>query len=406
MKLNINYFYVLVGQGSNYLFPILIYPFLIQKIGLNAFGYFSLSVIFTQFLLLVMDYGFGYSSASKLINLKDDQVSNYYSSVIYAKIQIFLLLIFIFIFTLFFLNYQLKVILFFSLLSCFFSVLNPLWYLQSTSNFKSLAILAISSKAITMLFLWCFIDDIKLNLAIFIFSLQYFFLSFLGFFVLKKIGISIKKIHFLESFDLLKDGSSFFFANLAASIYTIFTPIILGLSVTKTEIATYNAISVIKQGVAGFVTPLVQVIYSKMINSKIQLLDKKTFHQYISKRIFLIILFISLLSMSCVLFSKYIALYLFGYTDKDIIFAIQITALTPILIAFNSSFSTFCMLGLGMTKALFESVRFGAIICLLMSYPVSIYFGYNGIICLLFFTELLVAILMLFSYKKQIRVEV
>lgn len=403
MRVNLNYLYVLIGQGSNYLFPVFIYPFLITKLGLNSFGIFSLNIVVSQFFLIIMDYGFGYSAAAKINGLSDLERCKYCCKIFGVKIVLFLILFIISLFLFFFADYQLKLILFFSIIICFFSILNILWYLQATSNFKILALFSILSKIITLLLLWYFVDTGDVVLAMALFTIQYLVLALLGLIYLKITGFSFHFFKFDEVFSILKGSSDFFLSNLATSIYTIFTPIILGLVVVKTEIATYNAISVIKQGIAGIIAPLVQVIYSKMVINDIASLVRRDFHKYIRNKIFIIVGIVSVLSFLGVIFSNFISNYIFGYSNEKLILSIVITSLTPILIAFNSSFSTFCLLALGMSKQLFSSVRSASLLCLLLAYPVSLKWGASGVINLLFFIELLVGFLIFFSYQKKIR---
>ncbi len=397
IKINPNYFYVLVGQGSNYIFPLLIYPYLILKMGMDSFGLFGLSVIITQFFLLIIDYGFGYSSANALADYESViDKSKYYFSVIGAKI---ILLFTVSVFSLIGFVFLDKELMLLALLSCVFSILNPFWFLQITSQFKAIAVISVISKVLTV-FLIIVFGKGEVFICIFLFSLQYFFISFLGSIFLFGRQLKITSFSFFKSFFILKKGCLFFFSTFATSIYTIFTPIILGLVAAKSEIAVYNAISVIKQGAAGMAAPLIQVIYSKMMALKIPLQDRSYFLNYIKSKILFVVFVVSIASVFCFLFAHYISLFLFNKSNADLIFAIQIMSLTPIMIAFNSSFSSFCLVALGKTNILFKSVGVGSGICLLMAYPISLKFGANGVIMLLFITEIVVGGLMVIFFKK------
>lgn len=400
MKINLNYFYVVIGQGSNYLFPLIIYPLLNSKFGLDIFGFFSLYIVVSQLFLLIVDYGFGYSLVSRLVEANKLEESYFFYNVLGAKILIFCVIFIVSFLLLFLLNYELIVVLLISLLSCFFSIFNPFWYFQATSDFKTLALISIFSKIITMFMMWLFVGYDNIYLMMFIFSLQYFFISLIGFFYLKSRGFLVGKVKFEESFNILKKSSNYFFSNFSTSIYTVFTPIILGLSAAKVEIATYNAVTVIKQGLAGMAAPVIQVMYSKMIFDKVVSLPVVDFHKYIIKRIFLMIVFVGFFSIIVVFFSDSFSRYMFGFVSLELKLSIMMTSLTAIVIVFNSAFSTFCLLALGMTKQLFSSVRLAAFLCLLLAYPVSIFWGASGIIMLLLVVEILVGLLMLYFYNN------
>lgn len=406
MKVNLNYFYVLLGQGSNYLFPLLIYPFLISKMGLKSFGTFSLYVVITQFIVIIIEYGLAYSSANKISNLDGSQKTEYFCNVLGAKIIIFFIICIFFSAFFVLLNNDLKIIVLYSLCAGLFTVFNPIWFFQATSNYKKLAIVSVLSKVITVLLIWWLIDNNDLFLAMGIFLLQYLLMSLIGFFYLKGFGLYFSGFDFQKSIKILKNSSSFFFSNLAISIYTLVTPIVLGITAMKVEIATYNAISVIKQGLGGVVTPLVQVIYSNIIQNKLMDLERKKFHKHIKKKILFLMSMVGIVGVIGVIFSKQISLFIFGYSNKEIVYSIIITCITPVFIAFNTSFSTFCFLALGKTDVLFSIVRNISFLCLLFAYPVSKNWGAVGVITLLFIVEILIGMIMLLVYRKELKLGV
>lgn len=74
-----------ISQGVNYILPLLIYPLLIRTLGIEKFGGVSLSIAVMQVLLLVVEYGFGYS-ATKLVAI--NHLDKNYTSQIFQKLSL------------------------------------------------------------------------------------------------------------------------------------------------------------------------------------------------------------------------------------------------------------------------------------------------------------------------------
>ena len=401
MKLNINYFYVMAGQGSNYVFPVLIYPILILKLGMESFGWISLGVIISQFLILIIEYGFGYFSAKDISCMaREDEKLQYYMDVVFSKVIILTFLSIILLFLGFFFEGFARSILVISLLGCVFFFLNPSWFFQANAEFKKLAIVSLSSRIVTAFLIFIMIDDGDLLKALFLFVMQYAFLSCFGLFFMNLSMVRWRSLSINKSIILLKNGLPFFLSTLATSIYTLMTPIILGFSIHKGEIGIYNAVSVIKQGLSGVVAPLIQVVYSQMINLKVFLMSRDDYEIIIRKKILIIFFIVFVPALLVIIFSKQVSQYIFGSYNAGFIYAIQVTAITPLFIVFNSSLSTFVYLVLGKTNIMLRCTGVCSLICLIMAYPVSVMYGANGIITLLLSVEIFVGLLLLLFYLK------
>ncbi|WP_180964394.1 oligosaccharide flippase family protein, partial [Escherichia coli] len=65
-KTKLNVLYLAISQGANYLLPLLIFPYLVRVIGVSNFGDLSFSLITIQVLLMIVEYGFGYSGTREI----------------------------------------------------------------------------------------------------------------------------------------------------------------------------------------------------------------------------------------------------------------------------------------------------------------------------------------------------
>lgn len=84
--------YLLLIQGSNYLFPLVLLPFLGHKLGVREFGVLAYCQALAQYLILLTDYGHNLS-ATRVVSLRRDDpaaVAEVFSATMLAKLLLLL----------------------------------------------------------------------------------------------------------------------------------------------------------------------------------------------------------------------------------------------------------------------------------------------------------------------------
>ncbi|CAG9171937.1 oligosaccharide flippase family protein [Cupriavidus pampae] len=84
--------YLLLIQGGNYLFPLLLLPFLGHKLGVREFGVLAYCQALAQYLILLTDYGHNLS-ATRVVSLRRDDptaVATVFSATMLAKLLLLL----------------------------------------------------------------------------------------------------------------------------------------------------------------------------------------------------------------------------------------------------------------------------------------------------------------------------
>jgi O-antigen/teichoic acid export membrane protein len=74
LRLYRNIAHLFLWQGSNYLIPLLITPYLARVLGLRAYGVFGFSLAVASYGMLLTDWGFNLSAAQKVARAADDPV--------------------------------------------------------------------------------------------------------------------------------------------------------------------------------------------------------------------------------------------------------------------------------------------------------------------------------------------
>ena len=59
-------------KGINMLFPIILIPLIVKKLGLNYYGVYAITISVTNLLVTVLDFVFSYSGTNMIAKIKDD----------------------------------------------------------------------------------------------------------------------------------------------------------------------------------------------------------------------------------------------------------------------------------------------------------------------------------------------
>lgn len=396
-KTKFNIIFLAISQGANYLLPLMIFPYLVRVIGVEKFGDLSFSLITIQVLLLIVDYGFGYSG-TRDVALNNDKVhlSTIFFGVILARLFLMLIAIIIILFIcLIPIFYDVKILLYFGLISVIANVFNPNWYLQGRQMMGVMAVLSVVSRGIAVLLIYIIINKTTpIYISALLMTTPYIVYSFFGVIYLllikevKPIRPSINSI-----LDLLKKGFHFFCSTLATSAYTMLTPLVLGGVSGKLDVGVFNSANMIKQGLAGLASPVVQAFYPK-----INILHRDNPHlaNFKAKNILkYLVLTYTILAIPFLLFAQPLSIIIFGDKGAVIYQSMRIMAVLPIFIGFNTVVGLLILVPNGMTKSYFKAISIGSVACLAVVFPACKFFGANGAVFSLMTAEVFVGAVML-----------
>ncbi|WP_421137071.1 oligosaccharide flippase family protein [Pseudomonas sp. NFX15] len=149
-----NYFHMTVLQVVNSFFYILIYPFVINTVGVDNYGLFVFATSVSAYFMVFINFGFDIHAA-KIISLNPvdkDLHSSLLSSVTVAKLLLELVSIIIFVALVVGVpfvrsNWILFVFCFANTLSCVFL---PTWYFHGVQKMKVLTVIQLTSKLLSL----------------------------------------------------------------------------------------------------------------------------------------------------------------------------------------------------------------------------------------------------------------
>ncbi len=260
-----NYIYLLLIQGTNFILPLITFPYLVRTLHLEKYGVVMMAGSLMVFMNIFVDFGFNISATREVSIIRDDKMklSAFYWNVFYVKL-ILLCISFIILYLL-----TLTVSKLHSEQSVFllsFGVvigqnIFPTWFFQGIEKMKVITLINVLAKIIFAITIFIFIKT----------PAQYIFvpvLNSLGFIIAGTFGflISLRYIHYLRPQKSVMKGfigenKSLIVSNFATSIYTSGNTFILGLIGGEAMAGIYSSMEKLVMAIKTLYTPLYQAMF-------------------------------------------------------------------------------------------------------------------------------------------------
>ena len=157
-----NFFSLSLLEISNYLFPLITLPYVVRTLGPDNYGFLAISVAITNYLLIIVGYGFNIWATKEIAQNKTLDYRNYiFSGVIYSKLFIAILILFFSYTLLLFLDIDrvLRILLMVSFLLVIPNIFYPIWFFQGIQKMHYLTIFHFLLKLINMILIFTLIND-------------------------------------------------------------------------------------------------------------------------------------------------------------------------------------------------------------------------------------------------------
>lgn len=331
-----NFFSLSALNFINYLFPIILIPYLTKILGVEKFGLYAFSFAIIQYCTLLVSYGFDYS-ATKYIAINRDNnriVSMTFTSVIAIRLLIAIICIPLILVLVYSINsFRSESLLYLYGIGIFFGqALTPLWLFQGMEKMKFVTIINFISKLTSTVLIFIYLknqsDYIYVNL---FFSIGYLFSGVLSIILaikIFKIRLIIPELKFIAK--QLKDGWHLFLSTVFMSFYRETNIIILGSFTNYTIVGYYAAAEKIVKAVQSIISPITNALYpyfGRNLNSE----DKRnkalkkffSFNRYYTIALLIIV-------VGILLTSKFIVTGYLGSSYLNSILNIQI--MSPIIL--------------------------------------------------------------------------
>ncbi len=404
-----NFVSLSVLQGSNYILPLITFPYLVRVLGPEKFGLLGFAGATVAYFTLLISFGFNLSATRQISIHRDDnsKISQILSSVLFIQF-IFFLLSFIFLSVLIFSfqkfsqDWYVYYIIFVSALG---TIMFPTWFYQGMERMKFITYINLTSKLIYTVLIFVVIhqenDFYKVPL---LSSVLAVLTGFVSLWIIRySFHVRLSRPSTKELVFQLKEGWHIFISTVAINIYTTSTTFILGLFTNNTVVGYYSAAEKLVRAVQGLTQPISQTIYpyiAKLIHT-----SKHEGLLFIRK----VLLFIGtgtfILSAVLLQYANDIVDLVLGKSYQHSIVVVQILSFSPFIIGLSNILGIQTMLNFGMKKEFSQVLILASVVNLILSFILVPMFQATGSAISVLIVEIFVTTTMfVYLYKKGIRI--
>lgn len=390
-----NFISLALIQGTNFILPLLIIPYLIRTVGIEKFGIISLAQVVVLYFVIFSEYGFNLSATKEVSENRDNPaelkkiVNATISSRLFLSLVSFILLCFItFSFSTLRTHYLLYLL---SSLMFIGQALIPVWFFMGIEQMKYITYINLISKSILTFSTFLIINEpadyIYANMLNGLGSLIAGVVCLL--IINKKFGITFKIAGFASIKQKLKNSFAIFISNFSTNIYLNINIIILQFFVSDSAIGMYSVAEKVFSAFKNIISVIFQAIYPFACNLKQESTQKLqvffTRYNYVS-----LVLFIAL-SLTIFYFAKEIVFILSGSDLPYAVSILQAFSFLPLIVTLSvPAFQTSLIFNLN--KAFSYIMISAAIINISINVYLTYRFGALGTVAAIAITEAYVTI--------------
>ena len=402
-----NFSSLTILQFSNYLFPIITFPYLVRVLGPEKFGLVNFAAAFVAYFNVFTDYGFNLSATKDIsINRNNpNKVNEIFSTVLVIKLILSVVSLMVFsllIFTIprFSANSE---IYFYSFLIVLGAVLFPGWFFQGMEKMKYITVTNVTVKIIWTILVFALVrsaDDVLLlvilNGASFILIGVLSLILLIGIFKVKFIPPSISEIKLQ-----LINGWYLFVSTASITLYTTSNVFILGLFAGNEVVGYFAAADKIRIAVQGLFGNAGQTVFPHL--SKMFAESKKEAIVFVKKYRNYSVTVAVILTLILFVLAKPVVLIVLGSGYEPSINVFRIILLLPLIILLSNIYGIQIMLNLNYKKEFFRIILSAGIVNLILSFIlVPLYLEIGTAIAVVITETIVTAGMIAFVKRKKI----
>ena len=404
-----NFISLSVVQGLSIFFPLIIFPYLLQILGVEGFGVFTLIQTVIMYADLLVSFGFGLTATKHIAkNISDKEKTNtIITSVYFIKIILFLIPLILFLIAALFIPY-LRNHFVLILISCMYvlgNLLFPDWYFQGIQKMRNITIVAFVSKCISLLLIILFVKHrTDVGYAIMAISVGNFIAGLVGFFILiKSISIKIKLAPRRYILSFFKESGYVFSSIILVPLYSsvnifilrAFTnPLMVGYYAIAEKI--FSAVSMLTSIANRTFYPHLSQLYSKSVEA---------YKKNVQKISLLFLLSFAFLGLMQFISADFIVRFISGKQNvQDVGYAIDVLKIMSIGVLFSPFGSFFFQLLIiqGQKKSAVKNIFSVVVINVFTASTLAYLYGGIGMAINLCLIVTFIAVFNYFSYRKKL----
>lgn len=372
---------MLLLKGSDYLLPLLVFPFLVHTLGIEKFGLLAFARAIIQYFIILTDYGFNFTGTRQIaINRGDSQkISQIFTTIITVKLLLLVISGTILgIAVLIFPRLREEWLIYsFNFLLVIGNIFLPVWFFQGMEAMGYITLFSMIAKISTSLLIFlCIRQPQDYQIAALIQSLGFFTPGLLSIFVIKsRFHIRLSSVSVKDVLEQLKDSGKVCIGSLLGNVMLQGGVIIIGLVSGNASAGVFSVAQRIAATLVSLVQPLEQVIYPHLCALYVDEYEK-----YLAFRNKIIVMGVPItILLSLSIFS---AAHLIGSlietSDKELlILIIRIFSFTIVFTIFNVLLNSF-ILSMNKLREMSSTYLYSSALFLSVSLPLTFAFASLG----------------------------
>lgn len=389
-------------QGSNYIVPLLVLPYLVIVLGIEQFGLYSFVLGVISIFRAFASYGFDVTATKDIARNRDDSAAlrDIFSDVMIAKF--FLLLMSFSVLTILFFTverigsqYSLYILAFLLIVGDF---IFPTWLFYGLEKMSVVTYLKVIYKIVFSVLVFIYVknsDDLWLVLMLDgigavisgILSLIY---------ACRLYSLHPRWTSYQSVFKQFKGGIHVFFSSMSVIMYSTINTVVIGFMLNNVAVGYFSVAEKIYSAMRGMLNPVIQALLPYMSRLYI---DKSAYYKFVRK--LCAIFFMALCSVSFItyIFSEFFLDLLMEDGVSEAIKLLRIFSVS-LIFAIGGLFSN--MLVIKGRGALLSKLTFiSMVINLSFIYPAVFYFDVTGAAVVFLIVQVVQALFQLY-YNREI----
>ncbi len=263
---------ILSVQGVNLLTPLIIFPMIAQRMGLNDFGRVSFLVSVTQISILIIDFGFSLSFVEMVSKCKEGshRVRKLISAILLTRLLVSIVIFAIF--ALYFNAYKPEFDLEFvylMMLSTVIASMQMFWFFTAIERVFQYSVLTALSKVVQLLYINAFVlQSTDMPLIGWSFVIAQLIVCIGGLILMTMFGYRLRKVKTSTIKLVFLKSVPYFWSRASFAIYTAGSSFILGASAQYAQLAIYAACEQIYKVLQTIVASVSQAVYPIMVKRR------------------------------------------------------------------------------------------------------------------------------------------
>lgn len=390
-----NFFSLGVIQGTNFILPIIVLPYLVSVVGLAKYGSVALAQSFVFYWIMFADYGFNLSTTREIALFKDDKkrISEIVSSTLFAKSILCLIALvgFVLLINTIPMFFQNKNLYYFGFMMVVGQSLIPVWFFQGIEQMKFITYINLGSKAIQTVLIFLLVKQPSDYVYVLLF---YGIGSLIGgvgavWLMVSRFAVKLTLPSRVNIMHELKKGWYIFLSHFSINIYTNSNIFILGFFANEVIIGYYSIADKVVAIARQLLMIFFQATYPTICK---QILKGHEFVISFFKNYFLpFALGIFLLCLLIFGFADFITRFFVGHAVPEIVYAVRWMIIVPMIVCLNMpAFQT--LLAYNYQKSYMLIFVSGSALNILLNLTLARYFLISGTITAIVVTEIFITV--------------